>query len=88
MPTLVYITRYALTTGAFSVEAEILDDGNTAAYFVGYEGKYISYAHSGEFWFSESEAIADCERRRSNKLNSLEKKIKKLKSINFNVGIK
>lgn len=78
--TTIYVTRYALTSGAFITDAEVKDDGSFAVY---HHGGYSSHAHGKDFWLTEAEALADCERRRTEKLASIEKQKKKLEAMKF-----
>lgn len=81
--TKVFVTKYALTDGPFSVEAEILYNGSMASYKV---NGYLANAHGKDFWLSEGEAIADCERRRLAKIKSIEKQRKKLEEMKFSIS--
>jgi hypothetical protein len=83
MVTKVFVTKYALTDGPFSVEAEILYNGSMASYKV---NGYLANAHGKDFWLSEGEAIADCERRRLAKIKSIEKQRKKLEEMKFSIS--
>ncbi|CAI1181114.1 hypothetical protein [Serratia proteamaculans] len=78
----VYVTKYALTSGPFSVEAEIMFDGSMASWRV--EG-FNHSAHGKDFWLNQEDALADCERRRTEKLVSIEKQTKKLKAMTFEI---
>lgn len=81
--TKVFVTKYALTDGPFSVEAEILYNGSMAAYKV---HAYQQTAHGKDFWLNEDDAIADCERRRLAKIKSIEKQRKKLEEMKFSIS--
>ncbi len=80
----VFITKYALTAGAFRVMADISFDGSMASYRIG--NSYVQHAHGKEFWLTEAEALADCERRRQSKIKSIEKQKKKLESMTFTIA--
>lgn len=80
--TLVYVTKYALTEGPFKVDAEISFDGSMASYRVG-NSYYTKTAHGKDFWLTEGEAIADCERRRVAKIKSIDKQRDKLDKMTF-----
>jgi len=77
----IYVTKYALTQGIFTIEAESVDDWKYAAqkesprYFLG----------RGDFAFTEEEALKKAEELRFKKLKSLNKSIKKIYSIEFEV---
>lgn len=82
--TKIYVTKYALTTGPFSADAEVSDDGGFASYKT--ENSWGShYAHGKEFHLTREEALADCERRRKGKLVSIEKQRKKLEAMKFEI---
>lgn len=78
--TKVFVTKYALTDGPFYVDAEISHSGAMASYKI---NSYTQYAHGKDFWLTEEEALADCERRRLAKLKSIDKTRKKLEAMTF-----
>lgn len=78
--TKVYVTKYALTEGPFSIDAEIFYEGSMAVYTV---NGYRNHVHGKDFWLTEQEALADCDRRRQAKLKSLEKQKAKLEKMTF-----
>ncbi|USB65914.1 hypothetical protein [Klebsiella pneumoniae] len=80
--TKVYITKYALTDGPFAIEGEINDGVVTC----GPKGYQQQFAHGMDWWLTEDEALADCERRRHAKLKSIEKKRKKLEKMKFTIA--
>ena len=80
----VFITKYALTSGPFRVMADISFGGSMASYRVG--NSYTSNAHGKDFWLTEEEALADCERRRETKIKSIDKQKKKLESMTFTIA--
>lgn len=82
--TTIFVTKYALTEGPFKVDAEISFEGTMASYRIG--NSYTQHAHGKDFWLTESEALADCERRRAAKLASIEKQKKKLTEMKFTIG--
>ncbi|MCU6682162.1 hypothetical protein M8320_09120 [Leclercia sp. H6W5] len=81
--TKVIVTKYALTEGPFKVIAEISHGGSMASYRIG--NSYLQSAHGKDFWLTEEEAIADCERRRVAKIKSIEKQKKKLENMTFTI---
>lgn len=83
--TTIYVTKYALTAGPFKVEARLIEGKSMATYRAG-DG-YPIYVHGKDFWLTESEALADCERRRAAKLASIEKQKKKLNDMKFMMGV-
>lgn len=80
--TKIYVTKNALTAGAFSVMAEVKPGGRSAFWGGGWDR---SSAYGKDFWLTEAEALADCERRRTAKLASIEKQTKKLKAMTFEI---
>ncbi|HHT4259160.1 TPA: hypothetical protein ACTYZB_004827 [Klebsiella variicola] len=84
MKTKVYITKYALSKGPLCVQAEIKNNGKMVVWKERLGG-FIQYSSEKDFWMTEEEALADCERRREAKLDSLAKQKKKLNKIVFNV---
>lgn len=81
--TAVYVTKYALTEGPFKVEAELSHDDTMASFRVG--NSYMRHVHGKDFWLTREEALADCERRRTNKLASIEKQKVKLQKLQFTI---
>ncbi|AXQ70233.1 hypothetical protein ACDF60_004490 [Salmonella enterica] len=82
--TTIYVTKYALSDGPFKVEAELSFGGTMASYRLG--NSYTQTAHGKDFWLTEAEALADCERRRRAKLALIEKQRKKLESMQFTIN--
>lgn len=80
--TIVYVTKYALTEGPFKVDAEIKYEGKMASYRV---NGYPVCSHNKDFWLTEEEALADCERRRKAKIASIEKQKAKLEKMTFTI---
>ena len=78
--TIIYVTKYALSSGPFKVDAEV-EKSNFASYKIG--NSFRQSAHRNEFFLTEEDALADCERRRDAKLKSIEKQKAKLKAITF-----
>lgn len=78
-----FVTKYALTDGPFVVDADISHGGSMASYKV---NGYRKHAHSKDFWLSEEDALADCERRRLAKIKSIEKQRKKLEEMKFSIS--
>ncbi len=80
--TTIYVTKYALTNGPFKVEAEIKYDGDFASWRA--DG-YPQSASGKDFWLTEEEALADCERRRKAKIASIDKQKIKLEQMVFTI---
>ena len=79
----VFVTKYALSEGPFKVMAEISFGGSMASYRIG--NSYGQTAHGKDFWLTEDEALADCERRRVAKIKSIEKQKQKLEQMTFTI---
>lgn len=78
----VYITKYALTGGIIEKEARVYDYGNGhLRAFV--NGDYSSYGIGSEAFFEKEEALKNAEKRRTKKIDSLKKQIKKLENLKF-----
>lgn len=84
-PTKIFVTKYALTAGPQLVMAEVREDGRSAIYktHLGWGG--VNYVYNKDFWLTEEEALADCERRRQVKLASINKQAKRLQAITFTI---
>ncbi|WKV24594.1 hypothetical protein [Escherichia phage vB_EcoS_PJ16] len=55
--TKIYITKYALTTGVFSVDAKIKSDGTSATF---YDKRNIrQFVYGKDFWLTPEEAFID-----------------------------
>ncbi|MGL4203082.1 MAG: hypothetical protein ACRCTT_16790 [Enterobacter roggenkampii] len=54
-----------------------------ASYRIG--NSYLQSAHGKDFWLTREDALADCERRRTNKLASIEKQKIKLQKLQFTI---
>lgn len=78
--TTIYVTKYALSSGAFKVDGQV-HKPDFATYKIG--NSYEQYAHKNEFFLTEQEALDDCERRRQNKIKSIEKQKSKLEKMTF-----
>lgn len=76
----VYCTKYALTSGIFSITGEVMQKGK---YFrestTG--GRLGLFLASGEFCLHKETAIKKFEEMKARKIKSLENQIKKLKSL-------
>ncbi|MBH3279174.1 hypothetical protein I5N59_00180 [Serratia marcescens] len=82
--TKIFVTKYALTSGPRAVMAEINCEGRTAFFRENSQG-ISDWAHGKDFWLTEQEALADCERRRKAKLASIDKQAKKLQAMTFTI---
>jgi len=81
-PVKVYVTEYALTSGVYRTEAEISKCGRFASAKNQF-GLNTSYTLGKSAFFNLEEAKADFEKRKASAIKSAEKKIKKLKSLEF-----
>ncbi|MEH5098952.1 hypothetical protein PO486_13790 [Atlantibacter hermannii] len=82
--TTVYVTKYALTSGPFVVTgAELEHEGKMASWWA--SNGYLVCAHGKDFWLTEEDALADCERRRKEKIASIEKQKVKLEKMTFTI---
>lgn len=80
----IYVTKYALSSGIFSAEAQVSTDGKRASYKQ--EGGYFDEcAHGQDFHLTEELALKRAEEMRIKKLKSLDKQIKKVSAIKFEI---
>jgi hypothetical protein len=83
MPRTIYITKYALTTGIIEVLEDPSHTWNNRTLIVqSPHGHNIAYSES-EWFFDRQEALAQARKMRDAKIKSLEKKLAKLKSMEF-----
>lgn len=82
--TTIYVTKYALSDGPFKAEAEVREDGKSATWKD--DKGYRWFMYGKDFWLTREEALADCERRRTNKLASIEKQKVKLQKLQFTIN--
>lgn len=80
--TIVYITKYALTTGVYSAEADVKDD---KAVQRAKGSGYAQYFYGKDWHLTEDEAIHRAEEMRIAKLRSLDKQMKKISALNFTI---
>ncbi len=78
----VYVTEYALTSGVYLTEAEISECGRFARAKNQF-GTDTAYTLGKSAFFTVEEAKANFEKRKASALKSAEKKIKKLKNLEF-----
>jgi len=76
------VTKYALTAGVQLVEGEASDGMLT--YRTG-KGRFMQFAHKGEWFDSEAGALARAEEMRIRKIVSLQKQMARLESLTFTV---
>ncbi len=82
--TTIWITKYALSSGIFSVDTEV-EGGSRMASYRRTPDHYTSYVHGNDWHLSRDEAVKRAEEMRKKKIESLQKQIKKLSSIDFSV---
>ena len=82
----VFISKYALSSGIFSVEAEFLESKDSVKYRRD-GGSFMEFAHKNEWHSCADKAIARAEEMRIAKLKSLDKQINKYSSMIFSVGV-
>lgn len=76
--TKVYITKYALTSGIFSMEGEIR--GDTVRGLGDHNGHiYLDR----DWWLTKAAAITRAEELKEKKIKSLKKQLKKLEAMTF-----
>lgn len=78
----VYVTEYALTSGVYLTEAEISKCGRFATERKPL-GAYNTNTLGKSAFFTVEEAKANFEQRKASAIKSAEKKIKKLKTLEF-----
>ncbi|EOG6122134.1 hypothetical protein ACLF4E_004345 [Cronobacter malonaticus] len=82
--TKIYITKYALTSGIFTAEADV-DTEKRMASFRASESGFLQFYHGDDFHFNEEASLARAEEMRIKKLKSLDKQIKKISAIKFEI---
>ena len=81
-PLKVYVTEYALTSGVYLTEAEISESGRFASAKNPF-GIDTSYTLGKSAFFTIEEAKANFEKRKAFAIRSAEKKLQKLKNLEF-----
>lgn len=79
---IVYITKYALTTGIIKAEGRISDD---MVVYTPKGGGFRQYAHGKDFHFTEEDARSRAEEMRIAKLKSLDRQAKKVSAMKFEI---
>lgn len=77
----VWITKYALTSGIFEVDAETCTSPSLMV--VRKPGELTAYFHANDWHKSKEDAIARAEEMRAKKIASLRKIIAKLEAMSF-----
>lgn len=78
----VWITKYALTTGIFVVDAHSSTERPGMVHYISNAG-YRSFAHGRDWHLSEAGAKARAEEMRLNRIASLEAQLAKLRALTF-----
>lgn len=84
--TKIFVTKYALSIGIFSAEAEC-KDGSDMAVIRGdrAKGYFDQYLHKGDFYHDEESAMRKAEEMRQKKIASLNKQLIKIGNLKFEV---
>lgn len=79
-----YVTKYALSKGIIGVEGRVCDRGSMleAQWPGGLNGRMLFHGKDWHRYFGDAQAFA--KKRRDEKLESLEKQIKRLERLTFN----
>lgn len=89
MPThssiVVWITKYALTKGIYSLEVEKshITDSDLVSYRTDSSMGCTEYFHKKDYSHTKEEAVKIAEEMRIRKLKSLDKQIKKISALKF-----
>ena len=83
--TTVYITKYALTKGIHKDEAARLPEDYPNMAISG-SGSGYGYFHGNDWHLTKEAAIARAKEMQVNKIKSLEKQLKKIKNLKFEIG--
>lgn len=79
----VWITRYALTSGIYEVEATIYERNPGMVSYRMPPGSFLQFAHGKDWHVMRETAVARAEEMKVAKIQSLEKQIKKVSKITF-----
>jgi hypothetical protein len=89
MATTIWVTRYALSSGIFSVEADIKTsnsdgaDGPTTASFKREQDVWNIYVHKPDWYRTREDAVKRANEMRRKKIISLKRQIEKLEALTF-----
>ena len=81
----VFISKYALSSGIFSVEAEFLESKDSVKYRRD-GGSFMEFAHKNEWHSCADKAIDRAEEMRIAKLKSLDNQAKKVSAMVFEIA--
>lgn len=80
----VYITKYALTQGILEVQGEIVDSkGKSFVTWKHIGTRFAQYAHGKDWHTDRAAAVKQAEAMVANKIQSVEKQLKRLKGLTF-----
>jgi len=79
----VYVTKYALTKGIFTIKAELLDGGNYAREVNA--GDYRLFLSRSEYALTAEEAAKQAISKRDARVKSIIKRTKKLQQMAFDI---
>lgn len=82
--TKIYVTKYALTSGIFSVDGDINEDGTMASYKKS-STWFTEYVHGNDFHLTKESALSRAEEMRITKLQSLDAKAKQISAMKFSI---
>lgn len=79
----IYVTKYALTTGIFTAQGEQSSDDS---FFYKVDGSsFTQYARGNDVHLTEEAALNRAEEMRISKLKALDKQMKKVSAMKFEV---
>jgi hypothetical protein len=85
-PVKVWITKYALSQGIYSTDAEICTDISDKMISVKEKGSYYDQCfHKPDWYETMKEALEQAEKMKQRKIASLKKQVKKLESLKFEI---
>ena len=84
----VYVTKYALTKGIFSVEAKFCSDADrTMVEVLTKANEYTYYLHGNSFHLTLEDAVNRAEEMRLKKIASLKKQLARLEAMDFSENL-
>ena len=86
-PIKVYVTEYALTSGVFLMEARISECGRFVSGKTPQGEYHNTFTIGKSAFFNLEEAKADFEKRKASSIKSTEKKLQRLKNLEFSFWV-
>lgn len=83
--TTIYMTKYALTLGIQRIEADPVDNWKYASQTNAPSSTMRHFLARHDFAFTAEEALKQAEEKRIKKLKSLDKQMKRLSALKFNI---